>query len=101
MNLRRYALFLSVAILTFVIGVTAAVLFGRVNPFSRGHRAHRGCARLSALPGYKSRFTVYTVYREDGTVMRAYDASKTDGFERLAAPESDLEPPPPPPATLK
>lgn len=101
MNLRRCALFLAVAILTFVIGVTAAFIFGRVNPFSHNHRAHRGCARLSALPGYKSRFTVYTVYREDGTVMRAYDANKTRGFESLSAPESQLEPPPPPTASLK
>ena len=101
MNLRRYALFLSVAILTFVIGVTAALLFGGATPLSHSRRSYRRCARLSALPDYKSRFTVYTVYREDGTVLRAYDASKTDGFERLAAPDSDLEPPPPPPASLK
>lgn len=101
MNLRRYALFLSVAILTFVIGLTAAFIFGRVNPFSHSNRSYKRCARLYALPGYKSRFTVYTVYREDGTVLRAYDAKQTSGFERLAAPESELEPPPPPPASLK
>jgi hypothetical protein len=98
MSLRRYAFFVAVAILTFVVGVGAAVLVGRVNPFSHRRAAHKGCARLSALPGYKSRFTVYTVYRPDGTVLRAEDVDKTSGFERLGTPEGELAPPPPPAA---
>ncbi|MBD0369420.1 MAG: hypothetical protein ICV60_01095 [Pyrinomonadaceae bacterium] len=74
MNLRRYVLFLVVAILTFVIGVTAAVLVGHVNPFPRLHVTRsRNCTRLSALPAPKNRLTVYTVYRLDGTVVREYE----------------------------
>jgi hypothetical protein len=96
MNLRRYALFLIVAILTFVIGVTAAFVVGKVNPFSHRRAGYKGCARLQALPGYKSRFMVYTVYRSDGTILRAYDVDQPSGFERLATPEGELASPPPP-----
>ncbi|HEX8176731.1 MAG TPA: hypothetical protein VF543_16690 [Pyrinomonadaceae bacterium] len=84
MNLRRYASFLAVAILTFVIGVSAAMLFGRVNPFSRRPHSRRNCARLTALPDNKSRMTVYTVYRQDGTIVKSYEVEKSYGLERLS-----------------
>ena len=83
MNFRRYALFLLVALLTFVIGVSAAMLFGKVSPFSRGYRMRGRCARLSALPAPKDRFTVYTIYREDGTIVRPYNVDKTYEADRL------------------
>lgn len=34
MRTRRYILFLMVALLTFLIGLTAAVVFGHINPFA-------------------------------------------------------------------
>lgn len=83
MNLRRYALFLTVAILTFVIGVSAALLFGKVNPFSHRQHARRGCARLTALPDHRSKMMIYTIYRSDGLLMKSYDVDKTYGLERL------------------
>jgi hypothetical protein len=83
MNLRRYALFIVVAILTFILGVTAAVVVGGVNPFPHRNQARRGCARLTALPDDRSRLTVYTVYRSDGTVVKSYEVDKTYGLERL------------------
>jgi hypothetical protein len=89
MNFRRYALFLLVAILTFVIGVSAAMLFGKVSPFSRRYRMRSRCARLTALPAPKDRFTVYTIYREDGTLVRPYYVDKADGLERLAEPSDE------------
>jgi hypothetical protein len=89
MNLRRYASFLVVAILTFVIGVSAAMLFGRVNPFSHRPQSRRSCARLTALPDNKSRMTVYTVYRLDGTIVKSYEVDKTYGPERLGEPRSE------------
>lgn len=101
MNLRRYVLFLIVAILTFVIGVTAAVLVGKVNPFSSRHAARGGCRRLSALPAPKNRLTVYTVYRADGTILRSYDVDRTYGLERLGTTTDQVEPPPPPPVVVK
>lgn len=96
MNFRRYALLTLVAVLTFVIGVAAAVLVGQVNPFPHRQEARKSCVRLSALPERKSIMTVYTVYRSDGTVVRAYDVDKTEGLDRLGATTS-AEPPPPPP----
>lgn len=88
MNLRRYTLFLIVAILTFVIGVTAAVLVGNVNPFPQRHASRRSCTRLSALPAPKNRLTVYTVYRLDGTVVREYEVDNTDLMPRQGASNS-------------
>lgn len=83
MNLRRYTLFFIVAILTFVIGVSAAMLFGRVSPFSHSHKYRRSCGRLTALPDHRNRLTVYTVYKPDGTVVKSYEVDKTYGLERL------------------
>jgi len=101
MNLRRYALFLIVAMLTFVIGLASAALISRVNPFTRVQESHKGCRRLSALPGPKRSMTVYTVYRSDGTVVKAYEVDKTYGLERLgeATGETPAAPPPPPVVT--
>jgi hypothetical protein len=97
MNLRRYWLFLLVAILTFFIGVASAVLVGKVNPFPHVRHSRRGgCRQLSALPTPKRTWTVYTVYRADGTVVRAYEVDKTYGLERLAAPPDEAAVPPPP-----
>ena len=96
MNFRRYALFLLVAVLTFVMGVAAAVLVGKVNPFSHRQAARRSCSRLSALPAPKNRLTVYTVYRSDGTVLRSFEVDeKTYAFERLAVKTAETAPPPP------
>lgn len=83
MNLRRYTLFLLVAFLTFIVGVTAAVLVGKINPFShkRYEVRSRGCRRLSALPAApatKNRLTVYTAYRSNGTVY-SYEVDETLG----------------------
>ena len=52
MNFRRYTLFLLVAILTFVIGVSAAVVVGKVNPFTHRRAVRGGCGRLTALPDH-------------------------------------------------
>ena len=82
MNLRRYTLFLIVALLTFIIGVTAAVVIGHVNPFPRA-RAYRRCGRVSALPAPNRRSFVYTVYRSDGTVLKSYEVDKTDWTDKL------------------
>jgi hypothetical protein len=102
MNLRRYALFLLVAVLTFVIGVTAAVLVGKVNPFPHVQEARRSCSRLSALPDHRSRITVYTVYRSDGTLLKSYEVDKTyEGTDTLGVTTDELEPPPPPPPAMK
>jgi hypothetical protein len=95
MNLRRYALFFTVAILTFVLGVTAAVMFRKVNPFSRGHQTRKSCVRLTALPDHRSKLTVYTVYRQDGTVVKSYEVDSTYGLERLGAKTEEAAPPPP------
>jgi hypothetical protein len=78
-----------VAILTFVIGVSAAMLFGRVNPFSHRQQTRRSCISLRAQPDHKSRITVYTVYRQDGTVVKSYEVDKTNGFERLGKDRSE------------
>jgi hypothetical protein len=99
MNFRRYTLFLLVAILTFVIGVSAAVVVGKVNPFTHRRAVRGGCGRLTALPDHRSQWTVYTVYRSDGTVVRAYEVDKTYGLERLGATTADTAPPPPPVVT--
>ncbi|HEY0323284.1 MAG TPA: hypothetical protein VGC66_20170 [Pyrinomonadaceae bacterium] len=101
MNMRRYALFLIVAILTFVIGVTAAVLVGKVSPFAHQRRAYSRCSHLSALPALpapKSRLTVYTVYRYDGTVLRSFEVDDDEGFVRFGEAKDEVAPPPPPPA---
>jgi hypothetical protein len=92
MNLRRYALFFIVAVLTFVIGLSAAMLFGRFNPFSHSHQSRRGCVRLTALPDHKSRIRVYTVYRSDGTLLKSYEVDKTYGLERLGATTDEATP---------
>ena len=99
MNLRRYALFFIVAILTFAIGVGAAALVAGANPFSRA-RKHGGCRRLSSLPGPRRSLAVYTVYRPDGTVVRAYDVDKAYGLERLGRTSDEAAPPPPPPVIV-
>lgn len=84
MNLKRVSLYLVVAILTFVIGLSASMLFGaKLNPFSSNRQSRRSCARLTALPDHRSRITVYTVYRPDGTVVKSYEVDKTYGLERL------------------
>ena len=94
MNLRRYALFFIVAVLTFAIGVAAAALVGGVNPLAHRHQTRRSCVRLTALPEHRTKMTVYTVYRSDGTVVKAYDVDKTYGLERLgAATDEDAIPP--------
>jgi hypothetical protein len=98
MNFRRYSLFLIVAILTFFIGVAAARLVGGGNPFPHLREPRRGgCRQLSALPAPKRTWTVYTVYRSDGTVVKAYEVDKTYGLERLGAPpdEAAVQPPAP------
>jgi hypothetical protein len=82
MNLRRYSLFLIVAILTFVIGVTSAVVVGSVNPFPQMHRCRR--ARLNSLRMPDKRLTVSTVYRSDGTILRTYEVEKTEWMDKLA-----------------
>lgn len=92
MNLRRYALFLTVAVLTFVIGVSTALLFGKVNPFSRTTHARKGCVRLTALPGNKGRMMIYTVYRSDGTLIKSYEVDKTYGLERLGETTDEAAP---------
>ncbi|HEX8747643.1 MAG TPA: hypothetical protein VF717_10630 [Pyrinomonadaceae bacterium] len=95
MNLRRYASFLAVAILTFVIGVSAAMLFRRVNPFSHRQQSRRSCVLLTSLRDNKSRMTVYTVYRQDGTIVKSYEVDKTYGLERLGedmSKETDAQP---------
>jgi hypothetical protein len=94
MNFRRYALFLLVAILTFVIGVSAAIVVGKVNPFAHRREVRGRCGRLSALPAPKNRLTVYTVYRPDGTVVRSFEVDeKTYAFERLSTPTAETAPP--------
>ncbi|HEV7842422.1 MAG TPA: hypothetical protein VGO69_01935 [Pyrinomonadaceae bacterium] len=99
MNLRRYAWFLLVAVLTFVIGVAAAFLVGQVNPFPHRHEGRKNCVRLSALPERRSSMMVYTVYRTDGTVVKAYEVDKTYGLDRLGATTDEAAPPPPPAMT--
>lgn len=98
MKLRRYALFLVVAILTFVIGVSAALLFGGVT--LTAHRSQgraTGCRRMMLLPDNRSRMTVYTVYREDGTIVKSYEVERASGLERLGTMTGEDEPPQPPP----
>ena len=99
MNLKRFSLHLAIAILTFVIGVSAAMLFGRVNPFSYNRQSRRSCARLTALPDHRSRITVYTVYRPDGRLVKSYEVDKTYGLERLGTITSEESPAPPAQAT--
>lgn len=94
MNLRRYALFLAVAALTFIIGVSAAMLFGKVNPFSHRHHSRKSCVRLTALPDHRSKMMIYTIYRTDGTVVRSYEVDKTYGLESLGATTNEPAPPP-------
>lgn len=101
MNFRRYALFLLVAVLTFVMGVAAAVLVGQVNPFPHRYEGRKRCVRLSALPERRSSMMIYTVYRSDGTVVKAYDVDKTDGLDKLGAATIEEPPPPPPPPVVK
>lgn len=99
MNLRRYTLFLIVALLTFLIGIASAALFVRVNPFQRAEKTRCGCRRLSSLPGPRKAFTVYTVYRSDGTILRATEVDKASDSDSDVAIPADVEPPPiPPPA---
>lgn len=96
MNLKRYSSFLIVAILTFVIGVASAVLVGGVNPFPRMRVAHKKSRRcLPSLPGPSKQLTVYTVYRTDGTIVRAYEVDKPDGLVSLGATPEEIPPPPP------
>lgn len=97
MKLRRYALFLVVALLTFVIGVGVALLFGGVNLFSHRHEARTRCRRMMLLPDNRSRMTVYTVYRTDGTVVKSYEVEQSNGLERLSLRNEDEAPPPPQP----
>jgi hypothetical protein len=96
MNLRRYALFLLVALLTFVIGVTAAVLVGHVSPFPHRHEGRRRCGRFAALPDSRTKMTVYTVYRLDGTIVKSYEVDKTYGLERIGPMTDEAAPPAPP-----
>ncbi len=93
MNLRRYALFLMVAVLTFVIGVSTALLFGKVNPFShRQYSRKKSCARLTALPDHRSKMMIYTIYRKDGALLKSYEVEKTGALERLGETTDETAP---------
>ncbi len=97
MNLRRYTLFLIVALLTFSIGVAAAFLTGASNPLAHSEKRRCGSRRLSSLPGPSKSFRVYTVYRSDGTILRAAEADVASDSVTPPASAFTLEPPPPPP----
>lgn len=100
MKLRRYALFLSAAILTFMIGVAAALLFGGTTLFQHRHETRTRCGRMTLLPDNRSRMTVYTVYRSDGTIVKSYEVEKAGGLERLTLTNDDDPPPVPPPGYI-
>ena len=98
MKLRRYTLFLLVALLTFSIGVAAAFLAGASNPLAHKEKRRCGCGRLSSLPGPSKSLRIYTVYRLDGTVLRATEVDEaSDSFGPPVSVWS-FEPPPPAPA---
>ena len=100
MNLRRYSLFLVIALLTFSIGVAAAFVAGAFNPLARSEKRRCGhpSRRLSSLPGPTKPFHVFTVYRSDGTILKATDVDENATNPPTSTFNFRVEPPPPPPA---
>lgn len=94
--MRRYLLFLLVAILTFVMGVASAALIGGVALFPQAQTdsSSRRCSqrRLSSIRMPKRSLSVYTFYRSDGTLLKSYEVDRAYGLERLGMDRSEAAP---------
>jgi len=95
---RRFLLRLVVGLLTFMIGVAAAMLLGGFRPFqgfagSPYYRTNRGYLRsMSPEPAYS-----YPVYRENGHGCKMHER-----FEQMTpVPKMDSPLPPAPPRAIR
>ncbi len=96
-GIRRFILRLAVALLAFLIGVSAAWALGGLNPFQRfsserGYR-HRQYRNRDATP---EPAVIYPMYRKHGCKTRG-----SLGELPPPAPDADIPTPPRPPSSLR